>query len=54
MYPTHYQQVASVIPPGNHYTWYAFSGGRAVCGASSCSEAIAKALGIPARVRAVG
>ncbi|MHB1315805.1 MAG: hypothetical protein ACYCX2_10020 [Christensenellales bacterium] len=53
LYPTHYQQVGAILPKGSPHAWYAFSNGRIVCGASTCSEAIAKALGIPAKIRAV-
>jgi hypothetical protein len=54
-YPTHYQDVAALLPARakQNGTWVALREGQVVCAATTCSEAIAKALGVPAGVRAI-
>jgi hypothetical protein len=54
-YPTHYQEVGKLLPAGTKYSgnWVAFQDGKVACTANSASEAIAKALGIAANVRAI-
>jgi hypothetical protein len=54
-YPTHYQQVASLLPASvkKGGRWVAFRDSKVVCTATCASEAIAKALGVPATIRAI-
>ena len=52
-YPTHYHDVGGLLAGQKIARWVAFQNGKIVCDASSASESIAKALGIPATIRAI-
>ena len=52
-YPTHYHDVGGLLAGQKTTGWVAFQNGKIVCTASSASESIAKALGIPATIRAI-